>query len=55
MKDSKHMLEFGAWGGYSAPESIVIKLSPLDPLCQSQVRGSGKSDNYTEESLDWEE
>lgn len=55
MEDSKHMLELGAWGGYSAPESIEIKLYPLDPLCQSQFRGNGKIDIYIEESLDWDE
>ena len=42
-------------GGYITPESTVTKLSPLEPLCQSPIQGSGQTDNYTEESLDWEE
>ena len=54
MKDINTCLN-SVHGGYSAPESIVIKLYPLDPLCQSQFRGGDKLDIYIEESLDWDE
>ena len=40
---------------YSAPETTLVTILQTEALCGFLSQGSGTTDNYSEDDLDWEE